>query len=149
MVVPLYLAECLPADKRGFGTGMFQFMLTIGLVFAALAGIACASYVGKIEAVEYASLAEKGAAIFAAKDFAWKAIFWICAIPGVIFSLGAVVISESARWLYKRGKKDEALAAIVRSRGEEAGSGFFSKRNSVSPLWVNCCAFPTHSISNA
>lgn len=121
VVVPLYLAECLPADKRGFGTGMFQFMLTIGLVFAALAGIACASYVGKIEAVEYASLAEKGAAIFAAKDFAWKAIFWICAIPGVIFSLGAVVISESARWLYKRGKKDEALAAIVRSRGEEAG----------------------------
>ena len=121
VVVPLYLAECLPAEKRGFGTGMFQFMLTIGLVFAALAGIACASYVGKIEAVEYASLAEKGAAIFAAKDFAWKAIFWICAIPGVIFSLGAVVISESARWLYKRGKKDEALAAIVRSRGEEAG----------------------------
>lgn len=121
VVVPLYLAECLPAEKRGFGTGMFQFMLTIGLVFAALAGIACASYVGKIEAVEYATLAEKGAAIFAAKDFAWKAIFWICAIPGVIFSLGAVVISESARWLYKRGKKDEALAAIVRSRGEEAG----------------------------
>lgn len=121
VVVPLYLAECLPAEKRGFGTGMFQFMLTIGLVFAALAGIACASYVGKIEAVEYASLAEKGAAIFAAKDFAWKAIFWICAIPGVIFSLGAIVISESARWLYKRGLKDAALAAIVRSRGEEAG----------------------------
>lgn len=121
VVVPLYLAECLPAEKRGFGTGMFQFMLTIGLVFAALAGIACASYVGKVEAVEYASLAEKGAAIFAAKDFAWKAIFWICAIPGVIFSLGALVISESARWLYKKGKKEEALAAIVRSRGEEAG----------------------------
>ena len=121
VVVPLYLAECLPADKRGFGTGMFQFMLTIGLVFAALAGIACASYVGKIEAVEYATLAEKGAAIFAAKDFAWKAIFWICAIPGVIFSIGALIISESARWLYKKGKKDEALAAIVRSRGEEAG----------------------------
>lgn len=121
VVVPLYLAECLPADKRGFGTGMFQFMLTIGLVFAALAGIACASYVGNVEAVEYASLAEKGAAIFAAKDFAWKAIFWICAIPGVIFSLGALVISESARWLHKKGKKEEALAAIVRSRGEEAG----------------------------
>ncbi|MDO5462915.1 MAG: MFS transporter, partial [bacterium] len=121
VVVPLYLAECLPAEKRGFGTGMFQFMLTIGLVFAAVAGIACAAYVDSVEGAQYATIAEKGAAIFAAKDFAWKAIFWICAIPGVIFSLGALVISESARWLYKKGKKEAALAAIVRSRGEEGG----------------------------
>ncbi|MDO4527709.1 MAG: MFS transporter, partial [bacterium] len=121
VVVPLYLAECLPAEKRGFGTGMFQFMLTIGLVFAALAGIVCAGYVEGVEGAQYATIAEKGAAIYAAKDFAWKAIFWICAIPGVIFSLGALVISESARWLYKKGKKEAALAAIVRSRGEEGG----------------------------
>ncbi len=121
VVVPLYLAECLPAEKRGFGTGMFQFMLTIGLVFAALAGIACAGYVEGVEGATYETVAAKGAAVFAAKDFAWKAIFWICAIPGVIFSVGALVISESARWLYKKGKEDEALAAIVRSRGEEDG----------------------------
>ncbi len=119
VVVPLYLAECLPAEKRGFGTGMFQFMLTIGLVFAALAGIACAKYVEVVEGAEYVTIAEKGAAIFAAKDFAWKAIFWICAIPGVIFTVGAFAISESARWLHNRGKKEAALAALARSRGEE------------------------------
>lgn len=115
VVVPLYLAECLPAEKRGFGTGMFQFMLTVGLVFAAVAGIVCAEYVKGVE------LTGDAVKIFAAKDFAWKLIFWICAIPGVIFSAGALVISESARWLYKKGKKEAALAAIVRSRGEEAG----------------------------
>ncbi|MFR4417312.1 MAG: hypothetical protein ACLT8E_08000 [Akkermansia sp.] len=30
MVVPLYLAECLSAESRGKGTGMFQFLLTVG-----------------------------------------------------------------------------------------------------------------------
>ena len=39
VVVPMYLAECLDANSRGKGTGMFQFMLTVGLVFAALIGL--------------------------------------------------------------------------------------------------------------
>src|SRR5690349_18501738 len=30
VVVPLYLAECLSAKDRGKGTGMFQWLLTIG-----------------------------------------------------------------------------------------------------------------------
>ena len=119
VVVPLYLAECLTADKRGFGTGMFQFMLTVGLVFAALAGILCAGYVDGVVAADYASVTEKAAAIFEAKDFAWRAIFWICAIPGVIFTVGAIFISESARWLYGRGKTEAALKALERSRGPE------------------------------
>ncbi len=111
VVVPLYLAECLTADKRGFGTGMFQFMLTIGLVFAALVGLGCSMYVDGVKL--------DGGNVFAAMEFAWKAIFWVCAVPGVIFSVGALFISESARWLYKRGKVDAALAALIRSRGEE------------------------------
>lgn len=119
VVVPLYLAECLTADKRGFGTGMFQFMLTVGLVFAALAGIVCAEYVEGVEATTYASAQAKTAAVFDAKDFAWRAIFWICAIPGVIFTVGALFISESARWLHKQGKIDAALKALERSRGPE------------------------------
>ena len=111
VVVPLYLAECLTSDKRGFGTGMFQFMLTIGLLFAALVGLYCADYVDGVKAV--------GGNVFSAMENAWKAIFWVCAIPGVIFSVGAFFISESARWLYKKGKVDRALAALTRSRGEE------------------------------
>lgn len=36
VVVPMYLAECLDANSRGKGTGMFQLLLTVGLVFAAV-----------------------------------------------------------------------------------------------------------------
>ncbi len=118
VVVPLYLAECLTADKRGFGTGMFQFMLTVGLVFAAAVGLYFASHVEAVSAKEYATVAERGAAILAAKDFAWRAIFWACAVPGVIFSFGALFISESARWLYKKNRIADALKALARSRGE-------------------------------
>jgi len=38
VAVPLFLAETLSADTRGRGTGFFQFMLTVGIVLAALAG---------------------------------------------------------------------------------------------------------------
>src|ERR1700683_2614421 len=37
--VPLYLAECLAASNRGRGTAIFQWMLTLGIVAAALVGI--------------------------------------------------------------------------------------------------------------
>ena len=39
VVVPLYLAECLAASNRGKGTAIFQWMLTLGIVAAALVGI--------------------------------------------------------------------------------------------------------------
>lgn len=110
VVVPLYLAECLTADKRGFGTGMFQFMLTIGLVFAALVGLYFANYVDGVKALGDPSETWK------AMDFAWKAIFWACAVPGVIFSVGALFVSESPAWLFKSGKKDAAFNALLRSR---------------------------------
>lgn len=119
VVVPLYLAESLKADKRGFGTGMFQFMLTVGLVFAAAVGLYFASYVEGVSSAAYDTDALRAVAILDAKNFAWRAIFWACAVPGVIFTVGAVFISESARWLFKKGKLDAALKALERSRGPE------------------------------
>jgi MFS transporter, SP family, solute carrier family 2 (myo-inositol transporter), member 13 len=38
VVVPLYLAECLDASNRGKGTGIFQWLLTLGIVAAAVIG---------------------------------------------------------------------------------------------------------------
>ena len=35
VVVPLYLAECLAASNRGKGTGIFQWLLTLGITAAA------------------------------------------------------------------------------------------------------------------
>src|SRR5579875_1790751 len=58
VVVPLYLAECLGASNRGKGTGVFQWLLTLGIVAAAFIGI---YYSYRVEAIERAA---SSAAIF-------------------------------------------------------------------------------------
>ena len=110
VVVPLYLAECLSAESRGKGTGMFQFLLTVGLVFAAVVGLLAASYVG---GVENSGASEES--LTSAKVLAWQAIFWVCAIPGLFLFFGSFRLSESPRYLFRRGRKDEAMAVLVRS----------------------------------
>ena len=51
VVVPMYLAECLDADSRGKGTGMFQLLLTIGLVFVAVIGFVVTYFIGDAKKV--------------------------------------------------------------------------------------------------
>ncbi|WP_109489056.1 MFS transporter [Occallatibacter savannae] len=112
IVVPLYLAECLSASTRGKGTGVFQWMLTFGIVVAALIGIFF-SY--RVEAV--ARLGD-AAALFDFKNHAWRSIFWMSMPPGILFVLGAFLVTESPRWLYRRSP-ERARAALLRSRAPE------------------------------
>jgi MFS family permease len=110
VVVPLYLAECLPAKNRGKGTAVFQWLLTLGIVSAALIGI---YYSYRVEAV--AKVAD-AATLFAFKDQAWRRIFWVSLPPGILFVLGSLFVAESPRWLFLRGRREKALAALQRSR---------------------------------
>jgi MFS transporter, SP family, solute carrier family 2 (myo-inositol transporter), member 13 len=110
VVVPLYLAECLAAAHRGKGTGVFQWLLTLGIVLAALIGI---YYSYRVEAVARIATA---ATVFGFKDQAWRHIFWVSLPPGVLFVLGSLFVAESPRWLFVRGKKEQAYASLLRSR---------------------------------
>ena len=52
VVVPLYLAECLGASNRGKGTGIFQWLLTLGIVIAAvIASVGLAQNLGALRAL--------------------------------------------------------------------------------------------------
>jgi sugar porter (SP) family MFS transporter len=115
VVVPLYLAECLGADKRGQGTAIFQFMLTFGIVVAALTGW----YYTRSAEAAIAAAAGNPALTLAAENHAWRGMFLSVVYPGVIFFLGAFALSESPRWLVRRGKTAEALAALRRATSEE------------------------------
>jgi MFS family permease len=46
-------------------------------------------------------------------------IFLFSCIPGIVLFLGAFRLKESSRWLYKKGRKDEALASLAANNGEE------------------------------
>jgi MFS transporter, SP family, solute carrier family 2 (myo-inositol transporter), member 13 len=110
VVVPLYLAECLAASARGKGTGIFQWLLTLGIVTAAVVGM---FFSFRVE--EVARLGDP-ARLFAFKDTAWRSIFWVSLPPGLLFVIGSLMVAESPRWLFRRGQKDAAYASLLRSR---------------------------------
>ena len=134
VVVPMYLAECLDSDSRGKGTGMFQLLLTIGLAFAAVIGLVVTGWVGDSDKVVSAAAEANGVEVAKVtlaniKEWvapaqikgwatAWQIIFLCSAVPGLILFLGAFGLKESPRWLYKRGRKDEALASLAANNGE-------------------------------
>jgi len=113
VVVPLYLAECLSASSRGKGTGIFQWLLTLGIVAAASVGMYFSFRVDEV-----ARLGDP-ARLFAFKDTAWRSIFWVSLPPGILFVIGSLMVSESPRWLFRRGNRDAAYAALLRSRSTE------------------------------
>src|SRR5271169_207359 len=110
VVVPLYLAECLTASSRGRGTGIFQWLLTLGIVIAALVG---AYFSFRVDQVAKLGDAIK---LLAFKDTAWRGIFWVSLPPGILFVIGSFMVAESPRWLLRRGKKEAAYTALLRSR---------------------------------
>jgi MFS transporter, SP family, solute carrier family 2 (myo-inositol transporter), member 13 len=110
---PLYLAECLRAANRGKGTGVFQWLLTLGIVAASLIGLCFSQHVDEVAKL---GDVEK---LRAFKDAAWRGIFWVSLPPGVLFVLGSFFVAESPRWLFRRGKIDAARAALRRSRTDE------------------------------
>ncbi len=125
VVVPLYLAECLRASNRGKGTAIFQWLLTFGIVAAALVGMYFSYQVAAVEKLGDA------AALFHFKDHAWRAIFWVSLPPGVLFVLGSLLVTESPRWLFRRGAKDKAQKALLRSRSQEDAALEMEEMNAV------------------
>jgi MFS family permease len=113
VVVPLYLAECLGASDRGKGTGIFQWLLTLGIVAAAIIG-----YYFSIRVEQVAKLGD-AAKLFAFKDAAWRGIFWVSLPPGLLFVIGSFMVAESPRWLYRQGKTEASRLALLRSRSQD------------------------------
>jgi MFS transporter, SP family, solute carrier family 2 (myo-inositol transporter), member 13 len=116
VVVPLYLAECLDASDRGKGTGIFQWLLTLGIMAAALVGLYFSHQVDEV-----AKLGD-AAKLLDFKDHAWRGIFWVSLPPGILFVIGSFMVAESPRWLYRKGKVGAARTALLRSRSDEQTS---------------------------
>jgi SP family myo-inositol transporter-like MFS transporter 13 len=113
VVVPLYLAECLSASTRGKGTGIFQWLLTLGIVAAALVGMYFSIRVEEVARMGSASQ------ILDFKNHAWRSIFWVSLPPGILFVIGSFLVAESPRWLFRKGRIETARAALLRSRSDE------------------------------
>lgn len=115
VVVPLYMAESLPAAVRGRGTSVFQFLMTVGLLAALLIGYGFAAWHDK----QVKLAAGDTAKIFAVDSAAWRYMFLTAVIPGLLYTVGALFLKESPRWLFRRNRVAEAERILLRSRSEE------------------------------
>lgn len=108
VLIPLYLAECLGPAIRGRGTAIFQFLLTIGIVLASIAGW----YYTRQAEHAIASAAGNAAFIFAAENRAWRSMFLSTIYPGLLFALGTLFLVETPRWLFRKDRLPEARRSL-------------------------------------
>lgn len=115
VVVPVYMTENAPAKIRGVASTMFQQCITLGILVAMLVGWWYAKGVDS----GIAAAAGDTKQILAIQDHAWRMMFASSAYPAIAFVAVALFVSESARWLFKHGKKDAARSVLSASRSEE------------------------------
>jgi MFS transporter, SP family, galactose:H+ symporter len=95
IVVPLYLVEIIPAQFRGRAVSVFQCFLTAGILLASVVDL-----------------------IFI-RSGNWRAMFACALVPSVILFFGTLKLSESPRWLFKKGRAQEARLALALCASEE------------------------------
>jgi len=81
-------------------TGASMWLLTLGIVTAALVGMYFSYRVQAWQA------RPSSPTLFGFKDQAWRRIFWVSLPPGVLFVLGSLFVTESAALAFQAWKKD-------------------------------------------
>ncbi|GEA34136.1 MULTISPECIES: sugar porter family MFS transporter [Clostridium] len=88
-LIPTYLAELSPSEKRGTISSLFQLMVMSGILLAYITNYAFSDlYTG------------------------WRVMLGFAAIPAAVLLIGALVLPESPRFLVKDGRVDEARSIL-------------------------------------
>ncbi len=108
IVMPLYLAETLPAAQRGRGIALFQLALTFGI------------------AVGYG-------VNFALKTSGdWRVMFGVSIpVAAGFLVMGLFVVPRSPRWLFVHGHEDETRRAFAKTQGSASVEGSLAELRSV------------------
>ena len=95
MIVPLYIAEIAPADRRGELVSLNQLMITIGILLSYIVGVL-------FEPIE-----------------GWRWMFGVALLPALVLGIGMFTLPESPRWLFEHGQRDKSRTVLGRSRSPE------------------------------
>ncbi|MCQ2097247.1 MAG: sugar porter family MFS transporter [Fibrobacter sp.] len=99
IIAPIYIAETAPAHLRGRLGSMQQLAIVIGIFFALLS-----NYV----IVYFAGSASNTIIGFEA----WRIMFWVEAIPALIYGIAAIQLPESPRYLISKGRLEDAKKVL-------------------------------------
>lgn len=98
-LVPAYMSEMAPAERRGSLSGLNQTMIVSGMLL---------SYI-----VDFAL---KGLP----ETLAWRLMLGLAAVPAIILYLGVLRLPESPRFLIKTGHPDEARTVLTYIRKDDS-----------------------------
>ena len=104
---PAYIAEVAPARYRGRLATVQQIAIISGLFAAFLSNYLLASTAGASTEVLWAG------------QQAWRWMFWMMAIPSVLFLVLLLTIPESPRYLVVKRRKEDALKVLARLFGAQ------------------------------
>ncbi|MFM9372743.1 sugar porter family MFS transporter [Streptomyces sp. Da 82-17] len=108
LTVPAYIAEIAPARSRGRLVSLNQLMITVGIFVSYLVGY----------------LFDDGEG--------WRWMLGLGLLPALAMFAGVLRLAESPRWLLDRGRRDEARAALLRTRTPEAADAELAEIEALS-----------------
>lgn len=131
-ISPMYISEIAPPAKRGLLVAVNQLTIVVGILAAQVVNLWIAEPVpGDIQArlealkalegaAQQAALADYQAALAATWNgtAGWRWMFGACAVPSLLFFVGALAVPESPRWLVKAGLEARAKEVLARIGGE-------------------------------
>lgn len=98
VIIPMYSAEMAPKSIRGSLGSMFQFFFTLGVMTSYWIDYAVSEHMP-------------------ASTQQWQVPVGLQLVPGGLLALGMLYPKESARWLARKGRVDDALASLAWVRG--------------------------------
>lgn len=109
---PMYIAEISPAHLRGRFVSINQLTIVLGILSAQLMNWLIAEPVAADATGEMIRASWNG-------QMGWRYMFWVMAVPSLLFFLSGFVLPESPRWLASVGQKEKAFRVFARMGGEE------------------------------
>jgi SP family arabinose:H+ symporter-like MFS transporter len=136
-VVPLYISEIAPARSRGRLITYYQFALTLGILVAYLTNAGLLNY-----SLDNTGIAGAGWFSSFTTTEVWRSMLGLGVLPAILFFFGLLLVPESPRWLYQRGRTAEATSVLAETGVENEVSTLsqntdekVSYRELLSPRW--------------
>lgn len=109
---PMYIAEIAPGNIRGRLVSLNQLTIVLGILSAQIVNWLIAEPIP--EGFTATDIAASWNGLMA-----WRWMFWVAAVPSILFLIMTFFIPESPRWLAMKHKENVAADVLKRIGGED------------------------------
>ncbi len=117
VLVPVYIAEIVPASERGRMVSINQLAIVLGF---------SAAYFSNYYLLALSQSGSEFAANLGIDQYAWRWMLGIESIPAFIYFVLLFFVPQSPRWLISKGRIEQAHAVLGKINGPEKVSGLMN-----------------------